>query len=340
MNISANSYREELETSEVAELKSIDCKKLKEELLENKQNYIQFIMEDAFRSNSIKADPPSRDYSDDEVVQDFLNASVGVQPPVSGEDSIIISLTSFPPRISKVFLTVESLLRQKRKPQKVLLYLSLEEFPTKELPETLKFQQTRGLEVRWVKQNLKPYKKLIYALKDFSESIILTVDDDRAYKSTILEEYLKEHELDKNAVIGSVTFPIDKDIENAFIMACGAFGILYPPHTFDDRVFDVKTILKINPIGDDEWFASAVAVNGKHFKTSQAKRLSKQFNTNSPELNKVYGKELAPNLIRAHILKHACLKYFDVYNKLELKPNPNVLNYLKEVKKKAEAKAR
>jgi hypothetical protein len=338
LTIDAASYQDQLENSEIAEIKSIDCKKLKKELLAQKEKYVQFIMEDPFRTDSLKADPPTRRYSNEEVIQDFFNAPQGVVESSSKEPELIISLTSFPPRITGLFLTIESLLRQNKKPNKVVLYLSLEEFPTKELPETLKLQQTRGLEVRWVKQNLKPYKKLIYALKDFSNSIILTVDDDRVYKKTLLEELLKEHEKDKKAIIGAVTFPIDKDIENAFLMACGAFGILYPPHSFGDEVFDVKTIQKINPIGDDEWFAAAAAANGIHFRGISVKRLSKQFNTNSPELNKIYGKELAPNLIRAHVLKHLCLKYFDVYNKLGLKPNPNVEKYLTDLKEKKKAK--
>ena len=44
------------------------------------------------------------------------------------ERPVIISLTTIPSRVDKVWLTTESLLRQSRKPDKVLLWLAENEF--------------------------------------------------------------------------------------------------------------------------------------------------------------------------------------------------------------------
>ena len=51
-----------------------------------------------------------------------LQNDTGIEP------KIIVSLTSFPPRIKKIWLTIETLLRQKDKPDRIILWLSVDEF--------------------------------------------------------------------------------------------------------------------------------------------------------------------------------------------------------------------
>ena len=55
------------------------------------------------------------------------------------KNDVIVSLTSYPPRIKTVHLTIESLLMQTQRVKKILLWLSPEEFPNKEddLPSEL-----------------------------------------------------------------------------------------------------------------------------------------------------------------------------------------------------------
>src|SRR5690554_3260312 len=54
------------------------------------------------------------------------------------EDGLIVSFTSFPARIKKVHLVVESILRQTVLPHRIILWLSKEQFPTeKSLPKKL-----------------------------------------------------------------------------------------------------------------------------------------------------------------------------------------------------------
>ena len=85
-------------------------------------------------------------------------------------------------------LAVESIFSQTLKPNNVVLYLSEKEFSTRPLPLTLMRQQERGLEVRFV-DDLGPHTKLIPALKDFPEAIIVTIDDDYMYPFDLLERY-------------------------------------------------------------------------------------------------------------------------------------------------------
>lgn len=65
----------------------------------------------------------------------------------------------------------------------MILWLSQDEFAhiCPPLPqEILDFKQC-GLEIVWVRGNLRSYKKLIYALKEFPDSILVSADDDVLY---------------------------------------------------------------------------------------------------------------------------------------------------------------
>ncbi|MBQ6515632.1 glycosyltransferase family 8 protein, partial [bacterium] len=77
---------------------------------------------------------------------------------VSRNKKIIISLTTFPERIKELKYVLYSLFNQTVKADKIVLYLSEEEFKNKEndLPEDIKQFENYGLEIRWVK-NLRSY---------------------------------------------------------------------------------------------------------------------------------------------------------------------------------------
>lgn len=97
-------------------------------------------------------------------------------------DDVIISLTSYPKRINTVCKTIYSLLNQDVKASKIYLYLTHQEFPRKEieLPENLLELIPKGLIIKWT-DNIGSYTKLIPALTEFPEKIIVTVDDDMVY---------------------------------------------------------------------------------------------------------------------------------------------------------------
>ena len=105
------------------------------------------------------------------------------------EKKVIISLTTIPSRLDKVWLTTESLLRQQKKPNKIILWLAEDEFKGLKIPHILKRQQKRGLEIRYCK-NLKSYKKFYYTMLMYPDSYVLVVDDDFIYSERMLTEML------------------------------------------------------------------------------------------------------------------------------------------------------
>lgn len=106
--------------------------------------------------------------------------AAGLWRPVIVED-LIVSLTSFPVRIGKLDRVIRALFEQSLQPRKIVLYLSLDEFPDRVLPKQLTALEDDRFEIRFVEGNLRPYKKLLYALADFPEASIITVDDDNLY---------------------------------------------------------------------------------------------------------------------------------------------------------------
>ena len=102
------------------------------------------------------------------------------------EENLIVSLTSFPARIGMVHLVVQSLLNQSLQPRKVVLYLSRHEFPGNKVPPWLTRLENGRFEIRFVEENLRSYKKLLFALVDFPGAWIATFDDDRLYPAHTL----------------------------------------------------------------------------------------------------------------------------------------------------------
>jgi glycosyltransferase involved in cell wall biosynthesis len=197
------------------------------------------------------------------------------------EKNIVISLTSYPARINEVACTIYSLLNQSLKPDKIILYLGEDRFLRKEddLPQDLLQLKSCGLEIRWC-NDLRSYTKLVPALKDFPNDLIVTADDDIYYPKNWLDllyqSYLKFpqdihahrcHRVVQNtngSLLPYNQWPHNIQIAGAeyknFLTGVG--GVLYPPETLDKRVFDVLLFQKLAPLADDIWFWAMAVLRG------------------------------------------------------------------------------
>lgn len=184
---------------------------------------------------------------------------------------LIVSLTSYPLRIDTVHLTIQSLLHQSCKPDKVILWLADSQFENREqdLPENLKILKKYGLSIEWC-EDIKSFKKLIPTLKKYPDAIIVTADDDQYYPITWLEGLYQEHKKYKKYIIsydvtklkmaekGELVNDIDAVVENHnvsyFNKILGGYGCLYPPNTLHPEVFHKKIFMKYINLNDDIWF--------------------------------------------------------------------------------------
>ena len=204
------------------------------------------------------------------IVQ-FLNLLL-CKPVRYSDNSIIASLTSYPPRINSCWITITSLFNQNFKGYKILLVLSLEEFPSKQIPWTLKLLRFKGLEILWCKENYKSYKKLIPVKKKYPNSTIITFDDDTYYEKWRIKKLISEHKIHPKALIGHrgrqikvndnnevdiyVNWKLSsKRFDTKYTFLIGVGGILYPPNKhFDCLIQDYSLAIKLSPNADDIFF--------------------------------------------------------------------------------------
>ncbi len=189
---------------------------------------------------------------------------------------LIVSFTSFPPRIAGLTSVLESIYNQSRQADRVILWLAEEQFPQREaeLPEELlAFVQAGKLELRWCPVDLKPHKKYFYAMQENPDDIIVTIDDDILYPPNMLRTLYKSYLRYPNAVStmranlivlneeGTVLpyrywgKEADCNLNEPFmsLLATGAGGVLYPPHLLPEELFDEQAIQDTCLMADDLW---------------------------------------------------------------------------------------
>lgn len=186
---------------------------------------------------------------------------------------VIVSLTTIPARLDKVWLTTESLLRQKVRPDKIILWLAEDEFEGIEIPKTLKRQQKRGLEIRYC-ENLKSYKKFYYTMLEHPNDYVLVVDDDFIYSEQLLKKIMsvsvrypssivcnRAHKIrkDKNGMlpylrwIGYENRRVREEVPSFQNFLTSGGGTLFPVWLLDKVIFGKDIFMKIAPTADDVW---------------------------------------------------------------------------------------
>ena len=215
------------------------------------------------------------------VAPDYQKEFLSIAKKNSKIDNLIISLTSYPARINTVNQTIETLLNQSVKPDKIILWLGEDKFPNKEkdLPQQLLDLISRGLTIDWCK-DIKSYTKLIPTLKKYPNAIIVTADDDLLYKTNWLEElfnaYIQKPEYVHCHRAHYVTFEGNKILPykkwkwnisnqnpsfNNFCTGCG--GTLYPPNCFHKDILREDLFMNLCPQADDIWFWAMLVLNNK-----------------------------------------------------------------------------
>ena len=188
--------------------------------------------------------------------------------------NLIISLTSFPARMKYIEFTLFSLIQQTIRPEKIILWLSEKEFPDKKnnIPSNIFRYESFGLEIRFVKENYKSFNKLVFALKEFPDYSIVTIDDDVFYKADCLELLFSTHKSFPTDIISNKIRKISftkKNIDpyskwkmpksggSSFLnFLLGYGGVLYPPNSLHTDSINDSLFLKLSPNADDIWFYS------------------------------------------------------------------------------------
>lgn len=204
--------------------------------------------------------------------------TLGITAEHYANQDIVVSLTSYGRRIHEVALTIESLMQQTMKANRIVLWLS-EDLENHPLPQALVTQQRRGLEVKFCR-DIRSFTKLIPQLKDSPEDVIITVDDDTLYDYDVLEHlitaYIQQPNMihccrvhrmlfdNRGALLPYNSWEWNCSVEGADRMyfLTGIGGVLYPPHSLDNEVFNESVFLDICPEADDVWFTAMALKKG------------------------------------------------------------------------------
>lgn len=203
--------------------------------------------------------------------------------PKISRTPVIVSLTSFPAAIPFAEGAVRSILDGSVLPDKVVLYLTFSQFESTGIPETLLklAEDSPVFEIRDYGNDIRSYRKLIPALKDFPDAVVVTIDDDVAYHRNMLRDLLRLHEEIPDAILAHRAKRIRpgmpyrkwkkyrwydfvfKRIRSGFRnIQTGVGGVLYPPHALNTDMLDESVFTRIAPTTDDIWFWAAAVANG------------------------------------------------------------------------------
>lgn len=194
------------------------------------------------------------------------------------DHDIIVSLTTYGKRIHDVAFTIESIMQQSMKPNKIVLWLDYS-FQNLSLPNSLVNQQKRGLEIHYC-DDLRSYKKIIPALMKFPKDAIVTLDDDLLYDYDILEHlilaYLKNPDYIHSCRGHQMKFDSDNNllpylkwhlrlsdpgIYDSYFLTSGG-GTLFPPDSLDKEVLNKDVFMDICKYADDVWLNAMAMKRG------------------------------------------------------------------------------
>lgn len=187
------------------------------------------------------------------------------------KEKLIVSLTSFPKRINRLWIVIESIFRQSIKPDMVILWLSKEQFPDRSfIPNSLLSLEKRGLIIELCEGDLRSHKKYYYALRQYPNDIIITIDDDVIYATDLILNLLNQHQkypnaicctcasrigIEDNKILPYISWEcIDYEIPPSFgVLAIGVGGVLYPPGSLYHMFGEEDIFMKYCPTADDLW---------------------------------------------------------------------------------------
>lgn len=195
------------------------------------------------------------------------------------DKQIIISLTTFPVRINRIWIVIECMLRQSVAPDRIILWLSKNQFNGESsLPKSLRKLQNRGLEIVFCDGDIRSHKKYYYSFKNFPKDFIITIDDDFIYSSFLIEELMTTHQNNPGLICcnravrikirNNVIMPYNQwkfeysNTEPSFeLFFTSGGGTLFPGYCLHQEVLNAKVFLDICKYADDVWLNLMAQMN-------------------------------------------------------------------------------
>ncbi|MEL6972183.1 MAG: hypothetical protein AAFZ63_27845 [Bacteroidota bacterium] len=218
------------------------------------------------------------------LAQQLESGEIGINTETR-ETPYIVSLTSFPARVEEAWVSIECLLSQTVKPDKIILWLAEEQFPGRKIPETLQMQQKRGLTIEFC-DDIKSHKKYYYTMLRHPNACVIAVDDDLYYNSTTMENVIGLHKKHPECIAANraheVLFDADGTMRpytkwkhnsvakdpSFLLFHTSGHGTLFPPGALIDVAFDKELIKSLSFRSDDVWLKAMTVLSGRKIVTN------------------------------------------------------------------------
>lgn len=182
---------------------------------------------------------------------------------------IIVSLTTIPNRIDKIKLVVTRMMNQTVRPDKIVLYIDEAQKEKFNFTDDLRKLIDLGLMVKYVR-DIGPHTKYFYALQEYQDDIVITVDDDIIYSHHLIETLLNSYQAYPHAISANIVSnfffengklaPSTKwrqkfsyGVGTIYSIGYGVGGVLYPPRIMPKETFDEEKIRSLCLFADDLW---------------------------------------------------------------------------------------
>lgn len=216
-------------------------------------------------------------YCDREGFYQELELDNGIVTEKNSEKKNVVSLTSYGKRLETVYISIKSIMYQTKKADAIVLYLDEDtgNVPIKYEEELVK----AGLTIRRNVKNLGPHTKYYYAMQEFKNDNIITIDDDVIYDDKLIEDlYLKHVEFPDTIICrrghrmtisnGQLDSYDNWEYEAKSIYpsndmcATGVGGVLYPCGMYRNACLNEKVIIDNALSADDLWLKIIELLNG------------------------------------------------------------------------------
>lgn len=205
-------------------------------------------------------------------------ARYGVKRHKRNGRQIIVSLTSYEPRLKHLELPLRSLLMQRMKPDRILVWISCD---LSLIPPKTRALEKFGIEFRKAPFDAKSHKKYLFSFEEFPDDCIITADDDIIYPSDFVSTLWKAHKNHPDCIcarrvhkirfnlLGGIVpytewgWECRSETEPRFdLLPTGGAGALYPPNAVDYRFNDFDLISKLSLTADDIWLKYMALLKG------------------------------------------------------------------------------
>ncbi len=192
---------------------------------------------------------------------------------IKREIPLIISLTSYPARHSTIVQTLHSLMTQTLKPDRIILWLTEQQYPHREadVPLSVLALRKQGLTIAWCDRPIRSYTKLVPALRQYPDAVIVTADDDILYRRDWLEGLYQAYLREPKQIHCYCSHRVSMDEQHTLLpynhwanvavdsVSCrnlllGVAGVLYPPHALYGDACREDLFMRLSPCADDLWF--------------------------------------------------------------------------------------